>query len=187
MTGATFCFPRDLLDRAAELGSGDRNWTCVQTRPRWEKKFSQWLVSRRLPHFLPLVPSCTKSHRKVHHSEVPLFPGYVFVRGGHAKRAFSLSGCVVRILLPGCEGEAARLDEDLRGVHDLLAKGVHPASAPAWKPGQRVRILSGPLADVVGEFVRFDDKMQLIVRIDLLGIGAAVNLDAGTQMETIDY
>jgi len=177
-------YPGGLFD---EEGAPTWPWTCVRTRPRWEKRFSRWLVAHDLPHFLPLIEHSSRSHRKVHHTEVPLFPGYVFVRGLHGKQRFANSDCVVRLLLPAEGHEAHRLAEDILAIHTLLAAGTHPALLEKeWEPGQRVHILAGPLMGVTGQFLRKGDKGQLVVWVDLLGVGAAVNLDPDIPMEPAD-
>jgi len=179
-----YCYPGGMFD---EEGATDWPWTCVRTRPRWEKRFSRWLMAHDLPHFLPLIERSTRSHRKVHHTEVPLFPGYVFVRGRHGKQLFSSSDCVVRLLLPSEGHETVRLAGDIQAIHTLLASGTHPALLPKeWEPGQRVRILAGPLMGVVGQFLRKGGKGHLMVWVDLLGVGAAVNLDPAIPMEPVE-
>ncbi len=174
------CHPEGLFDDERLVG---QCWTCVRTRPRWEKKFAQWLATRKMPFFLPLITRRTVSHRKVRETEVPLFPGYVFVLGTHTKQMFTLSGCVVRLLLPRGAGETARLDDEIRSVHRLLAAGDHPALVPQWTPGERVRVLAGALAGATGQFVRGDGKGRLIVWIELLGVGAAVTLPPDIPLE----
>lgn len=88
MPGQPFIYPENLFDRDCVQ---DPAWTCVRTRPRWEKRFADWLRATRLPHFLPVVPKRTRSHRKERVTELPLFPGYVFVRGAHTKQTFTRS------------------------------------------------------------------------------------------------
>ena len=154
----------------------DLDWTCVRVRPRWEKKFARWLEANEMPYFLPLMRRRTESHRKVRWSEVPVFPGYVFVVGRHEKKAFTESGCVAYTLCPRNESQNRRLAEDLLALHQTLASGLSPIPVETWNPGDRVRILDGPLAGATGEIVRENGQGRFIVWIDLLGIGSAIEL-----------
>lgn len=79
-----FLFPRDLFLPGEEADG--RVWTCARTRPRWEKKFAEWLRNRHQAHFLPVFRRVTISHRKRQISELPLFSGFVFVVGDLTKK-----------------------------------------------------------------------------------------------------
>ncbi len=172
MSPAGFWYPESLFEGDAT----DRDWSCVVVRPRWEKKFSQLLVAWRRPHFLPLYERRTVSGGKVRHSQLPLFPGYVFVLGRHTRQRFSESDCVVRVLVP--DGEPARLGlvRDLEAVQALLVSGEPVVPEQTLIPGQRVEVLAGPLKGMVGEFVRIGGHGQLTIWINMLGVGAAVKL-----------
>lgn len=182
MSSAEFWYPSDLFDSAAT----DRDWSCVVVRPRWEKKFSRLLVAWRLPHFLALFERRTVSGGKIRYSRLPLFPGYVFVLGRQTRRRFAESDCVVRVILP--DGDPARLGlaKDIQAVQTLLASGEPVMPQIQLTPGQRVRVLAGALEGMVGEFVRFGGQGQLTIRINMLGVGAAVNLPPEIPVEPED-
>lgn len=64
----------------------------------------------------------------------------------------------------------------LKALHQTLAGGLSPIPIESWTPGDRVRIVDGPLAGASGEIVREQGADRFIVWIDLLGIGSAVEL-----------
>ncbi len=173
--------PADLFDDADKLVG--QTWTCVRTRPRWEKKFAQWLRGHNMPFFLPLIEQRKSYRRKVCKTELPLFPGYVFTLGRHSKMTFTSSGSVVRLLHPQGDGEAAQLSTEILLVYRLLASGEHPALVTKWEPGQRVEVLAGPLAGATGQYIREGDNGRLVVWIDLLGVGATVALPPDTPLK----
>ena len=179
MPDVKYCFPSGLFDDPVS----DSDWSCVVVRPRWEKKFSRWLVVRRMPHFLPLYNRRTVSGRKVRWSEIPLFPSYVFVHGIHHRPQFADTDCVVRVLCPQCDAARLRLSSDIRGIHALLASGADIEPVQEWVPGQRVCVKAGPLAGTVGEFIRRGANGQLIIWVNMLGVGAAVNLPPEVPVE----
>jgi transcription antitermination factor NusG len=181
LTAQPFCYPGDLF--SVERPGESDIWICVRTRPRWEKKFSRWLVERGMSHYLPVYMKRTVSHRKVRITEMPLFPGFVFVLGRWGKIDFVSSCCVVRILAATSERANRRLAEDIRTVFRMLTIGRHPALVNEWIPGQRIRVISGPLAGSVGRYVRDSGGGLLVAWFDLLGVGASVRLDAGTVVE----
>ncbi len=178
------CYPDDLFSAPERLAGA--SWTCVRVRPRWEKKFAQWLQGQGMGCFLPVYARRTVSHRKVRESEIPLFPGYVFVPGILGKPAFSASGCVVRVLHPRSEQEGHRLAAELDSLHSMLVSGITLVLEHTWAPGQRVRVLDGPLSGVVGTVVRDGGQGRLVVWIEMLGVGTAVTLPPGTALEAAE-
>ncbi|MBN1880428.1 UpxY family transcription antiterminator [bacterium] len=176
-----FCYPGDVFSEKRHEGADI--WICVRTRPRWEKKFARWLKDRGIPHFLPVYTKRTVSHRKMRITEMPLFPGFVFVLGLRSKSEFVSSSCVVRILTATSARANRRLAEDIRTVWRMLTIGEHPALVNEWMPGQRIRVMSGPLAGSVGRFMRDAGSGSLVAWFDLLGVGASVMLDPGTVVE----
>ena len=169
-----YCYPECLFAEPRTLEV--KGWTCVRTRPRWEKKFSRWLAGRNVPHFLPLYQKRTVSHRKVRLTEMPLFPGYVFVLGRRTKRDFDNADSVAYLLTPGCREEELRLAQDILSIREMLCLGNHPSLVQEWKPGQRVRVVAGPLAEVSGEISGDGENGKFLVWIKFLGQGLSVVL-----------
>lgn len=179
MVYRSYTHPQDLF--VAADGGTAFFWTCVRTRPRWEKKFAEWLRRRGTPHFLPLVPKRTCNARKVRTSLIPLFAGHVFLKGDYGKADFTDSGCVAYLLKPGCVAEAAEFNRQIRGVWTSLSEGKNPWREEQFEPGDNVRILSGPMKDVVGRIVRRVNADRFVVWIEMLGAGVSVDVpeDAG--------
>jgi Transcription termination factor nusG len=59
----------------------ERHWFAISTRQHHEKHVAQYLADREIEHFLPLYRTV---HQWTHYRkvilELPLFPGYLFVR-----------------------------------------------------------------------------------------------------------
>ena len=182
VTNQPFLWPSELFD----TGEGFRFWTCVRTRPRWEKKFAVWLEGQRKAHFLPVFNRTTVSCRKRRTTEIPLFPGYVLVLGNHSKRTFARSDCVVRVLKPSCEMEARNLDRQIGEVWQGLKSGLPLMPVQDFAPGQRVEVLAGPLEGAMGRFVRNGRHGTLILSVEMLGVGVSVELTPDCRVESID-
>lgn len=168
--------PPDVFER--EAGADPVVWTCVRTRPRWEKKFARWLVEQRRAYFLPVVTRETTSGRKHRVSEIPLFPGFVFVQGNHAKGDFDRVGNVVYVLKSNGPREAARLHEELLGVWRGLTSGLYVTPVECLAAGESCRILRGPLQGTVARFERLGRQGRVILQVELLGSGLAVSMPA---------
>ncbi len=176
-----FCYPADLFTKLRSPNT-DR-WMCVRTRPRWEKKLSRWLTDRGIPHFLPVYRKRTVSHRRVRISEIPLLPGFIFVLGWREKRGFTESHCVVDILRATSVRANRRLADEIHTLWRMVTIGEHPVLVNQWMPGQRIRVVSGPLAGAIGQYIRDCSGGMLVAWFDLLGVGASVRLDPETVIE----
>lgn len=154
-------------------------WTCVRTRPRWEKKFAEWLAGQKMNHFLPVVPHETVSGRKRRVSDLPLFPGFVFVEGRHTKGDFDRLGKVVYVLRPESPREAEQLHRELAGVWSGLTSGLYVTPVNNLAAGERCRITRGPLQGVIARFERPGRAGRLVLQVELLGAGIAVEVPAG--------
>ena len=170
-----YIWPEDLFAGAREDGCF---WTCVRTRPRWEKKFAGWLIERRKSCYLPVFPHETTSGRKRRTSELPLFPGFVFVRGDFEKKDFAQTGRVAYVLKPRCDREAEQLDRELKDVWQGLTSGLYVTPVQNLAAGERCRIAAGPLQGVEAKFERMGREGRLILQVEMMGGGVALEMPA---------
>ena len=157
-------------------GGEPRFWTCVRTRPRWEKKFARWLQDHRVAFFLPIVTHETMSGRKRRQNEVPLFPGYVFVDGDHSKGDFDRTGIVVYVLKPRWSHEVAQLHRELWGVWCGLTSGLYVTPIQNLAAGERCTITRGSLQGVPARFERMGRGGRIVLQVDMMGGGLMVEI-----------
>lgn len=151
-------------------------WVCVRTRPRWEKKFAEWMLARRRTCFLPVFRRETSSGGKRRTSQMPLFPGFVFAEGDLGKRDFAATGCVAYVLRPRGAQEAARLHRELRDVWRGLTSGLYVEPVRNLAAGETCRIAAGPLCGVEAKFERMGREGRLILQVEMMGGGVAVEV-----------
>ena len=171
-----FLWPADLFSRD-EAGS-KLVWTCVRTRPKWEKKFVKWLMESRKTCFLPVFRRETKSGRKRRISEIPLFSGFVFVGGEAGKKEFTQTGSVAYVLKPRSAREAEQLGRELRDIWSGLTSGLYVTPVQNLASGETCRIVHGPLQGVEAKFERKGREGRLILQVERMGGGVAVEIPA---------
>ena len=169
-----FLYPETLF--SMDSGEKPSFWVCVRTRPRWEKKFAEWLREGRRTFFLPVFRHETVSGRKRRVSELPLFPGFVFVEGDLSKKDFAQTGSVAYVLRPRGPQEAAQLHRELRNIWCGLASGVYVAPVQNLAAGETCRIVRGPLQGVEAKFERMGREGRLILQVEMMGGGIAVEV-----------
>ncbi len=171
-----FLFPDDLFATAPAARPDGQRWWVLHTRPRAEKALSRKCGARRLPFFLPLRRNYTRSGGRTHTAHVPLFPGYVFLLADEEGRQSALATNLIARCLP--VPDQAQLEDDLRGVHRLMASGMTVARAEQLPPGTPVEIVSGPLAGLRGKVVGKGRRVTFIIEVAFLHEGAHVEIDA---------
>jgi transcription antitermination factor NusG len=110
--------------------------------------------------------------------ELPLFPGYVFVKTPITQRVRVLEQPGV-IRLVGANGRATPLpEEDIDRLRASLAF-CKAEPYPFLAVGKMVRIKSGPLAGFHGKILRRKSKMRLVVSVELIQRSILLELEAG--------
>lgn len=169
-------YPTDLWATSGGPGAPELSrWWCLHTKPRREKATARHLLSRHIPFFLPQIhrESRTPAGRKIQ-SLIPLFPGYVFLRGDERQRVEALAGNNLVQVLEVVDQSG--LVSDLRQIHRLLSSGFSLTGESSRPVGSRVRIVSGPLAGLVGLVVRRDKQDHFTALVRFLGQGVTMEL-----------
>lgn len=131
---------------------------------------------------MPVVLRQTYSGGKLRISSLPLFPGFVFVKGSHSKGTLNETGCVATVLKPACPIQIQQLDTQIRSVHRLLAVGRPVGMTARYEIGERITIASGPLRGISGTVTSTTKAKRLVLWVDMLGVGAFVELACDTPV-----
>jgi transcription antitermination factor NusG len=173
--------PDDLPEKQLAL-----KWFAVYTTPRHEKRVSQYLSQKGIVHYLPLYHVLRKwSDGSTVTLDLPLFPGYIFVRIERRERVRVLEVPGVLTIVGGTGRQPASLPE---AEIDALRAGLHLRRAephPLLTIGQRARIRSGALAGMEGVVVRKKNSLRVVLTVDLIMQSMAVEVD-GSELETLD-
>jgi transcriptional antiterminator RfaH len=147
-------------------------WFVVQTQPRAEMKARRHLINQGFTVYLPVYRRRLRHARRNTIAMRPLFPGYLFVHLDPAQQRWrSINGTIgVRQILSG--GDAPRFVPD-RIIDEIRARedesGAVKLLPPTFSPGQAVRLVDGPLADVSGLFEEVRDESRIVLLLSLLG------------------
>jgi transcription antitermination factor NusG len=153
-------------------------WYAAYTRANHEKRVAELLACKSVEHFLPLYESSRQWKDRRVKLQMPLFPGYVFVRMALRDRLQVLQIPGVASLV-GCRGLPVALpQEEIASLRAGLTAGI-PAEPHAYlSVGRRVRIKAGPLAGMVGVLVRKRNRDRFVISLDLILRSVSVEVDA---------
>lgn len=162
------------------------HWFAVYTTPRHEKRVDQHFNVRGIERYLPLYQVQRKwADGSRVTLNLPLFPGYIFVRIKRADRVSVLEVPGVLAIVGGTGGTPAPLP--LADI-EALRFGLHLRRAephPLLQIGQRARIRSGALAGMEGVVVRKKNSFRVVLTLDAIMQSIAVEVD-GSELESID-
>jgi transcription antitermination factor NusG len=170
------------------LGPGDQGilstdslqlrWYAAYTCANHEKRVREQLDQRSVESFLPVYETVRRWKDRRMQLQMPLFPGYVFVRMALVDRLRVLQvPSVVRLV--GFNGQLSALpDEEIEGLKKGLAGGVRAEPHPFLAVGRRVRLKSGLLAGMQGILLRRKGKFRVVISIDLIQRAVVVDAEA---------
>jgi transcription antitermination factor NusG len=153
-------------------------WYAAYTSPRHEKWVAGQMNDYRLECFLPTYKSVRRWKDRRKELELPLFPGYVFVRIALRDRVsvLRLPGVVQFVTFRG--KPAALPDYDIESLRGGSQANVSLVPHPYLTAGRRVRVRNGAMAGIEGILIRRKDSLRVVIAIELIMRSVALEVDA---------
>ena len=154
-------------------------WYVAATKAGREQYARHHLENQQFEVFLPMLRRTVRSGRRLIDRQESCFPGYVFIRFDAALPAW-------------------RSVNSTRGVRSLIMSGERPIPLPGgfveelrasacasglirpehrFQPGDRVRIIAGPFAELVGTLAQMESRGRLGILVELLNGTVPLSID----------
>jgi transcription antitermination factor NusG len=169
------------------LGPVDTAWCEPNAGPRWyaaytyanhEKRVAAEVGVRGVDCFLPLYSSVRRWRDRRVVLDLPLFPGYLFVRLALRDRLRVLEIPSV-VHLVGFRGQPAALpDEEIETMRTSFTGGLGAEPHPFLTVGCRVRIKRGPFEGLEGILKRRKKNLRVVLSLELIQRSVALDVDA---------
>jgi transcription antitermination factor NusG len=170
--------PVEMVSSQWPLASVMPQWCVAYTSANHEKRVTEQFSQRSVEHFLPLYESERRWKDRRIKLQMPLFPGYVFVRLPLCDRLKVLQVPGVARLV-GFNGQVAVLaDNEIESLRTTTAAHFRAEPHPYLKVGRRVRIQRGALEGVEGILIRRKNTLRVVLSIDLIMRSVSVEVDA---------
>lgn len=156
-------------------------WYALYTRSCWEKRVATVLTARSIETYLPTQRSWNRRTATKQEIDVPLFPGYLFVRCDLNKEIWlgiKKTMGVVRIL--GVDNQPIPVpDHEIDSLRRVLAVQPNVQGHVRLRKGDTVRVVKGPLRGTVGTLVEVArNRHKLVISINLINRAIATSVDA---------
>jgi transcription antitermination factor NusG len=152
-------------------------WYALKVRARAEHSTSEFLSSRGLEVFCPTYPERKLYSDRVKVSQSALFPGYLFCRLDWSDRLLALSAPNVEYIVGFGSKPAAVPSSEMQAIQAVVMSGAACCPHPFLRVGQKVRLHSGPLANLEGILVSNRGNHRLVISVDLLQRSVAAEVD----------
>ena len=158
----------------------ERRWYVVHTRSNFEKRVSADLSAKGLESYLPSFRQIHQWKDRKKAVELPVFPGYVFVRmsdTGESRLSVLRAAGAVRLLGNGAGLEPVP-ETELDSVRKLVDSGMPFSLHPFLREGTRVRVTGGALDGVEGILATVKNQARLVISVETLSSAVSVEVDA---------
>ncbi|MGH9404860.1 MAG: UpxY family transcription antiterminator [Terriglobia bacterium] len=153
-------------------------WWAIYTRHQHEKTACGFLEDKGLEVFLPLYETRRRWKDRYKLVSLPLFPSYVFLRGGEERQLHILTTPGVCSILCSAGRLAAIPDAEIEAVKRMVENVQQVDPHPFLKCGDWVRVKRGPLAGVEGILARTKGAFRLVISVEMLQQSVSVEVDA---------
>ena len=155
----------------------EQRWYAAYTCANHEKRVAAELGGRGVEHYLPLYDSVRRWSDRRGQLEMPLFPGYVFVRLAlrDKLRVLQIPSLVHLVSFNG--QPAALADDEMEVLQRGLTAQLQAEPHPYLAVGRLVRVVSGPLTGLEGIIVRKKNRFRFVISLNLIMRSVSVELD----------
>ncbi len=174
---SSFQSPSVALSEPPVAGATATLWWVLHTRPRQEKALAQDLSDRGLEHFLPLQQTVRYYGKRKFRVELPLFSGYLFLRGS-LEQAIQAdrTGRVASVIKVK---DQVLLDKELAAIRLALDRGAVLTVSGTIEAGDHVEVTAGPFKGLRGIVERLGTHDRLLLGVHLINRAAVLEIDHG--------
>lgn len=162
----------------------DPQWWVIYTRHQHEKVVADVLSAKGFEIFLPLYDSIRRWKDRQKLLTLPLFPCYLFVRGGFNRRLQIISTPGVYMALTHGDRIAVIPKNEIDAIRRTVEGAFRTEPHPFLRCGDRVRVIAGSLQGVEGILIRKKNQFRLVLSVDMLAKSVAVEIDV-SDVESI--
>jgi transcription antitermination factor NusG len=174
-----------LTSQGIDVGMHESSdWWALYTRHQHEKTVATMLSAKGFEVFLPLYESTRLWRDRSKIITLPLFPCYVFLRGGLNRRLQVVTTPGVHMVLLCGERVAVIPEAEIQAIRRAVEGPFRVEPHPFLKCGERVRVTRGSLEGVEGILVRKKNLYRLVLSVDMMAKSVAMEIDA-TDVEPV--
>ena len=158
-------------------------WFVLHTRSRQEKILAADLAAMSIGCYLPMIEHVRFYGRRKAQVELPLFAGYLFLRGSREDAYRADRTKRVAQIIPVTD--QAKLTWELANIHLAVSARVPLDPYPYLTEGTRVEVRSGPFRGLQGIVEKRTRPTRLVLNVDILGRAVSLEID-GSLLDPLE-
>lgn len=166
----------DASNSQYEVKPADPRWYAIYTKHHHEKKSADLLARKGIEAYLPLYRSVRQWQDRKKKLDVPLFPGYVFIRSTLENRTEILGTPGVFFIVASVGQSCWIPDQDIESMRTMTKSRALIEPHPFLRSGDYVRIRRGPLEGVQGILTRVKNQDRVVLCVELLRKAVSVEI-----------
>jgi len=161
-----------------EIAAQPTSWWAIYTRHQHEKTVAEMLALKNFEVFLPLYESTRRWKDRTKVLSLPLFPCYLFIRGGLDRKLQVVTTPGIHMILYHGDRVATIPSQEIDAIQRAVEGSYRVEPHPFLKCGMRVRVVRGALEGVEGVLLRKKNICRLILSVEMLAQSVAVEVNA---------
>ena len=157
--------------------NGNEAWHALHTRYQHEKVVAELLARQGFETFLPRYTTVHRWKDRTKRLSLPLFPCYVFLRGGFDRRLQILKTPGVYAIVESAGRPGVIPEPEIAAIKRAVENSPRIKPHPFLETGDWVKIKSGPLVGLEVFLVRKQDQLRLVLSVEMLGRSVAVEVE----------
>jgi len=155
-----------------------RSWYVLHTKSRFENVVNEGLAKKSIEVFLPKIKIRSKRRDRKVMIQVPLFPGYVFVKTDlNPYEHIEIVKTVGAVRIIGSKNVPLPVPPESIESLKIMVAGNNPVTTGIrLRKGEPVMVIDGPFAGVTGTFIRYKGKESVMIYLEALGQFASVEI-----------
>jgi len=153
-------------------------WYALYTKHQHEKTVARILALKGFETLLPLYQTARRRKDRTKLLSLPLFPCYVFLKGGLERRLDLMTTPGIHALVSTAGQPVAIPTAEMEAILRAVKSGVPMEPHPFLRCGEWVRVCGGPLAGLQGMLTRKRSIYRLVLAVEMLGKAASVEIDS---------
>jgi len=169
------------------MNQDSSKWYALHTRSHFEKRVYEGLRLKSIETLLPRIQVMSRRKDRRKKILVPLIPGYVFVRTDlHPEEHLRILKTTGIVRMVGFKGKPVPAnEEEIASLMVLDGTDRTVQNCAYMNKGDRVMIMEGPLKGLVGFYIRYSGRNDMVVvSVELLQRSLEVEIE-GWALEKV--
>ncbi len=150
-------------------------WHVLHTKSRQEKALTSDLAALDIDYFLPMVEQVRYYGKRKARVNLPLFPGYVFMKGQIDQAYQADRTRRVANILPVSDQD--KLEQELDQIRRVLNQKITLEPYPFLAEGMEVEVRSGPLRGTRGKIEKRTNQNRLVLQVEMIGQASSLEIE----------